>query len=55
MKQIIKDLYWEARKELLNMKKTGMSLADRIAYEKALVHLEMMQRLINQSEIIFKQ
>lgn len=55
MKQIIKDIYWEARKELMKMQKSKMSLADRIAYEKALEKMEFIRTLIDRSEIIFKQ
>lgn len=55
MKQIIKDLYWETRKELQKIQKSKMSLSDRIAYERALERLDFINRLINQSEIIFKQ
>lgn len=55
MKQIIKDLHWEAKRELDKMKKTTMSLADRIAYERALEKLDLMTKLLNQCQIIFNQ
>lgn len=55
MKQIIKNLYWDAQRELNKMQKSKMSLSDRVAYEKALEKLELALTLLNQSEVKFNQ
>ncbi len=55
MKQILHNLYWQGMDELRRMKKAKMSLADRISYEKAIVYMETLKKLIDSSEIIFKQ
>lgn len=55
MKQVIKNLQYEAKRELWKMQKSKMSLADRIAYEKALEKLELMMYLLDKCEIKFIQ
>lgn len=46
MKDIAFQLYYDARNNLLRMQKAKMSLSDRIAYEKAIVQLETMERIL---------
>lgn len=55
MKQIIKNLHWDAKRQLERMQKSKMSLADRIAYEKALEKLELMTLLLDKCDVKFLQ
>lgn len=47
MKQVIINLYHNAIWNLANMKKSEMSLSDRIKYEKALSQLETIKLILD--------
>lgn len=51
MKQVITNLYWEAIRELEKMHKTKMLLSDRIAFEKALVQLDAIKKILDYSSV----
>lgn len=47
MKNLIDTLYWEANRSLESMHKSDMTLTERIKYEKALVQLDIMKRILD--------
>lgn len=52
MKQLINGLYYDAKSTLDKMKRSDMTLCERIKYEKALTNLEAMKRVIDACEIV---
>lgn len=46
MKSIIRQLYWETITELEKIKKGELRLSERIAYEKAIVKLDVIKKLL---------
>ena len=48
MKQVVYSLYHSVKNELSNMKKSNMSISDRVAYEKAVAKLEAIKLIIDQ-------
>lgn len=48
MKQLINNLYYDARNSLLSMKKSHMTISERIKYENAIIQLNMMKQIIDQ-------
>lgn len=51
MKQLINSLYYDAMHNLEHMKKSNMTLCERIKYEKSLVQLSNMKMIIDQIKI----
>ena len=51
MKQLINQLYYYAKTDLEKMKKSNMTLCERIKYEKALTNLEAMKKVIDNCTI----
>ena len=51
MKNLMQNIYWDAERNLEDMKKSNMTLTERIKYEKAMVQLRMLKTLIDKSEI----
>lgn len=51
MKQVLNSLYWIAKNDLDKMKKSEMSLSQRVHYEKALSSLATMKLIIDNSNI----
>lgn len=48
MKTVVNSLYWSAVDNLQSMKKSEMTLCERIKYEKALAQLDAMKKIIDQ-------
>lgn len=51
MRQVISDLYYEALRELENIKKTKLLISERIALEKAVTKLEAMKKVLNNCSV----
>ncbi len=51
MKDIVNSLYYSATENLIDMKKERMLLSDRIKYEKALVQLSIMKKIIDKCNL----
>lgn len=47
MKSVINELYYAAINNLSAMKKSDMTLCERIKYEKALAQLDAMKRILD--------
>jgi len=50
MKEIMKQLYWEALNDLDKIKKSRLMLSERIGLEKAIVKMELIKRLLDKIE-----
>lgn len=53
MKQLLNDLYWESIQEMEKIKKSKLSLSERIALERAVTKLETMKKILNISQVTF--
>lgn len=51
MKYIINDLYREAQNEMDKIKKSKLSISERVALEIAITKLDAIKKLLNSSEI----
>lgn len=47
MKEVLNSLYYSAVNNLSNMKKSEMSLSERVHYEKAMAQLDAMKRILD--------
>lgn len=45
MNDVINNLYWEAERALKRMKKSNMSLSDRVDFEVALAKLDALHKI----------
>lgn len=54
MKQLIIDLYWEVNGELEKIKKSNLSITERIAYETAITKLEVIKKILNITDVSLK-
>lgn len=51
MKEVINSLYYSAINSLESMRKSDMTLCERIKYEKALVQLNAVKRILDKYEL----
>lgn len=51
MKEVINSLYQSATYSLQSMKKSEMTLCERVHYEKALAQLDAMKRIIDKHDL----
>jgi len=51
MKHVINNLYYEALRDLQQMKLSEMKLSERIKYERALIRLDALKKILDQYEL----
>jgi len=51
MKNVIDNLYYSAVNNLQSMRKSDMTLCERIKYEKALTQLDAMKRILDKYDL----
>lgn len=47
MKQLLNDLYWKVLEDMEKLKKSEMRLSERLAYERAVTHLNQIKAILN--------
>lgn len=52
MKQVIDNLYYSAINDLNAMRKSNMTLCERLKYERALIKLDAMKQILNKYNLI---
>lgn len=54
MKQLLTDFYWEAMRELEKIQKGKLKISERVALEKAIVHLEAIKKTLGYVDVTTK-